>query len=487
MPYDSMGFWYNDGKAGATPATAGSTPQNPFGGSGLAQGAPSMMGNASAGALGSMFGSTATPDRQQQAAQPGQQSTTPQNPWGSSATAWGAQPSQNQFGSAYGAFGGPTAQPGTQSTSASTPQGSSQSQPFTDYNSFRAWENTLGDTYSQDYQVPDYVRNMGLMGSGGDDSAAARYLYFQNNPGIAQDWARVRSGQTSQFATDGSTLSQQQRAPYDPATGEIVNFDGSRWNPITNQQVSGPTSGAPSQGGSTGGTTSGPQGGTWNQGVSGNVYNGTGSSYGGSTGGSSSSSSGSNPYLTDMGNAITSTVNQNMQRNQLPQIRSSAVASGNYGGSRQGVVEANAQSDANTSIANALANLYGTDWTNSQNRALQQYGIDLNYDLGLTNSNNSFYTAQRGQDLQSTALGAQLTNMGNQGYLSGGQGVYNIGNTEQQAPWTVVGNYGNSLTPYTGFGTTTAAGGSNPISNLFGGAMAGGQLFSLLGGGRATT
>lgn len=114
--------------------------------------------------------------------------------------------------------------------------------PFSDYDSFRRWENSLSTStpLASNYQVPDYVRDMGLMGTGGDDSSAARYLYFRNNPGIAEDWARVRSGQTSQFATDGSTIGQQRGLPYDTATGEIVDVDGSRWDPITNRQVAGP-------------------------------------------------------------------------------------------------------------------------------------------------------------------------------------------------------------------------------------------------------
>jgi len=102
------------------------------------------------------------------------------------------------------------------------------------------------------------------------------------------------------------------------------------------------------------------------------------------------------------GNALTSAqqqqnqsdMTQNLQRNVLPGIRSGAIASGQYGGSRQGIAEGNAISDftkqlnnSNTQIglansantASQLANSYET----GQNRSLaaaqglsgQQYGV----------------------------------------------------------------------------------------------------------------
>ena len=104
----------------------------------------------------------------------------------------------------------------------------------------------------------------------------------------------------------------------------------------------------------------------------------------------SSGGGGQNPYLADMGKAITQQVNDNWTRVQAPSIRSGAMQSGNFGGSRQGVVEANALKDINTGLSGALANLYGTDWTNQQQRNLQQRNMDQSYDLGLRGNDLGF-------------------------------------------------------------------------------------------------
>ncbi len=194
-----------------------------------------------------------------------------------------------------------------------------------------------------------------------------------------------------------------------------------------------------------------------------------------------------NPYLTQMGDAMTQQVTSNLTRNIMPQIRSQAQSVGGFGGSRQGVVEANAMNDANQGLSNALANLYGADWTNSQNRGLQRYGMDQNYNLGMgnlglnaQNSQQNFYTSQRGQDLQAVGLGAQLVGSGNTDYLNAGSGVSNLGTSAQQAPWQTTGQYTQTLSPFTGFGATTTTGqNSNPWAQALGGAIAGGQIGKL--------
>lgn len=192
----------------------------------------------------------------------------------------------------------------------------------------------------------------------------------------------------------------------------------------------------------------------------------------------------SNPYIGAYGQAITNQVTQNLQRNILPNISSSAMAAGGFGGSRQGVVEANALNDANQGLSNALAGAYSQDWNNQQGRNLQQYGMDQSYNLGLgnlglnaQNSQNNFYTAQRGQDMQQAGLGAQLAQMANQGYLNQGSGLYDTGSMYQNAPWNTMGQFNQAVTPYTGYGaTSTVSQNSNPWAQALGGAMLGGQL-----------
>jgi hypothetical protein len=229
-----------------------------------------------------------------------------------------------------------------------------------------------------------------------------------------------------------------------------------------------------------------------------------------------------NPYLGEMAGTIRQQVTDNLQRNILPGIGSAAIAAGGYGGSRQGVVEANALKDANTGLAGALSNLYGQDYNNAMGRNLQKYQADQNYNMGLgnlglgfqnsaqnyalgmgglanqrygqdqnfalgmgnlglgyQNSLQNFYTNQRGQDMQGLQLGANLFQQGNTGMQQQGQGLYNLGLTQQQAPWNVVGNYTNTVSPFTGFGNTSTNTPGNALAGGLGGALVGAQLYNI--------
>jgi hypothetical protein len=122
----------------------------------------------------------------------------------------------------------------------------------------------------------------------------------------------------------------------------------------------------------------------------------------------------------------------------------------------------------------------------------QRYGMDQNYGLGLgqlglnsQTANQNFYSTQRGQDLQQLSLGAQLAGQGNNGLANQGQQLYNIGQTQQNAPWLNLQNYGNALAPFSGLNqsnNTTTPGGST-LGNIAGGALTAAQLWKLLSGG----
>lgn len=175
-----------------------------------------------------------------------------------------------------------------------------------------------------------------------------------------------------------------------------------------------------------------------------------------------------NPYMSQWQDTITNKLTDNYNRNVAPGIRSGAMAAGGYGGSRQGVVEANAMKDLNGSISDALTGAQFQDYTNQMNRNLQQYGL-----------NQNFYTANRGLDLNQTQLGANLYNLGNQGYLSQGSGLYNLGTSQQQAPWQVINNGNAALGQWSGYGTTTSANTGGGTQGLLGGALGGAQLANL--------
>ncbi len=162
-----------------------------------------------------------------------------------------------------------------------------------------------------------------------------------------------------------------------------------------------------------------------------------------------------NPALGQMANSITQQATSAFNRQVMPGVRNEASAMGQYGGSRQGVVEANAMKDLNQGIANSLAGLYYGDYNNQMNRNLAQYQGDQSYNLGLQGQNNQFalgmgnlglgygqLDAQRQANANQYALG--LGNLG-LGYQNSGQnfalGMGNLGLGYTQAGM----NYGLGL------------------------------------------
>lgn len=189
-----------------------------------------------------------------------------------------------------------------------------------------------------------------------------------------------------------------------------------------------------------------------------------------------------NPYLDQMAQGITSQMNDNWQRNQLPSIRSGAMAAGGFGGSRQGVVEANGLNDMNRSLGQNLANLYGSDYNNAMGRNLQQQSINNSYDLGL-----------RSSDLGFSNLDANINQNNFNNQLSSanfGMGVYNTLNNQTQAGIQAGTNIQNTPLDYqkyftnsangvgSGYGTSTASqtNTGNPWLGALGGAQIGNQI-----------
>lgn len=189
----------------------------------------------------------------------------------------------------------------------------------------------------------------------------------------------------------------------------------------------------------------------------------------------------SNPYLSAQAGAIANTATNNLQRNILPGIDGGAVAAGGYGGSRQGIAQANAIGQTNQDITNATANLYGN-----------AYAQDQNYNLGMgalqnqqQATQNNFYTQQRGLDQSGIQLGANLISNANSGLVGQGQGVYGVGQTQQQAPWQVTNNAGNAFSQFAGLGgsqVNTQQG--STLGAITGGAILGSQLYNNLGLGQ---
>lgn len=200
----------------------------------------------------------------------------------------------------------------------------------------------------------------------------------------------------------------------------------------------------------------------------------------GAGGGFSASMSDQNPYLKQLGQTMVDQMTTNFNRSVVPAIGSAALASGGYGGSRQGVMEANANNDLQRQIAGGLANLYGNGFNTA-----------LNYDLGLRGNDLGFANldAQINQNnfnnrLQGANFGLGLWNQG----MANNQTGINAGTNIQNTPmnyWSQFGNQYNSIGQ--GFGTTTGSASQqgNPLMGALGGAQLGSQIGNWWGGGRA--
>ena len=222
-----------------------------------------------------------------------------------------------------------------------------------------------------------------------------------------------------------------------------------------------------------------------------------GNDYGSSTGSGQTGgmAGGTNPYLKGMGDTIVNQMTDNYTRNQLPAMRSGAMAAGGFGGSRQGVVEANGLRDLNLGIGQNLTNLYGQDWTNSQNRNLQEKSINNSYDLGLKSINNSYDLGLRSSDLGFAGLDANIANSNFNNQLNAanfGLNATNVMNQQtgawiqagtdiQNAPLkyqTMFSDQANKAGGQGGTTTGTQTGANNPYANIIGGGMMGYDLYN---------
>lgn len=192
-----------------------------------------------------------------------------------------------------------------------------------------------------------------------------------------------------------------------------------------------------------------------------------------------------NPYLDQQAQNITRGFNRNLQEQVLPGLRSRFIGSGGLGGSRQGIAEGLATARSGEGLSSAITNMYAQDYENSQNRGLQgsianmnsglsARNMDLQDQMNRLNSERGFYTSQRGQDLQQLGLAAGLLGQANQGFMGQGQGIYGIGQQEQNAPWQQLQNYSGLLAPYQQAGATNTQGQQysyNPTMQYIGGNM----------------
>lgn len=140
-------------------------------------------------------------------------------------------------------------------------------------------------------------------------------------------------------------------------------------------------------------------------------------------------------------------------------IRSNAVGVGGLGGTRQGVTQGIATGLANQGYTGAVSNMLGQDWTNQQNRDLQNRGLDVQMrgqDIGWQNQTNQY-------GLQRDALDSQLVTNGiNQS-------------------WAPIINAGNLYSQLGGGSVTNSTNTGGGLQGLLGGALGGAQLYKAWG------
>lgn len=207
-------------------------------------------------------------------------------------------------------------------------------------------------------------------------------------------------------------------------------------------------------------------------------------------------------YLDPMAASITNQITRNATENILPQIRSDAIASGQYGGSRQGIAEGLAMSRLNQDLSTGLAPMYGTAFENAQNRMMgtanqlndqavsmaganvanQMNANQFNANLGL--QNNQQLMARNEQNLNNRMQGLNVLNNTNSMADSMYGNYINALNMPNTMNWDNLARYYNIAAPTAQtYGTTRGKTTATPsLAQLaIGGAMAAGGLMSGMG------
>jgi hypothetical protein len=177
-----------------------------------------------------------------------------------------------------------------------------------------------------------------------------------------------------------------------------------------------------------------------------------------------------NPYLSTMGANLTNEITSNFNRNVMPGMRSQMMAAGGIGGSREGVLQANALRDMNSTIGNALGNLYGQGYVQAGNQALGQGNLQLGYGNLDRNINNDNLNWQ----LQGANFGLGIQDRLNNSNAIG----LGAGQSIQDTPLNYYNNFADRANAIgQGFASTSqSGGGGSALTGALGGAQLGRQI-----------
>ena len=111
------------------------------------------------------------------------------------------------------------------------------------------------------------------------------------------------------------------------------------------------------------------------------------------------------PYLQGVSQSLWNQANQNWGDVINPSIKNNAMATGGYGGSRQGIAQGVMADRLNQSVFNAMAPVYNTAYENWLNRGVQAGNAALQSDLGYGNLGVNQYGAETARELGLGNLG----------------------------------------------------------------------------------
>lgn len=359
--------------------------------------------------------------------------------------------------------------------------------------------------FNANYEVPDWMRQqLGMFNDGADRVNN----FFNANPQYAQDYQNIINGGLSAYDTSGRSLiksdlnsmSPEAAAFYAKNPNELLAAEGFGWDPTLaymNYNYGPGSIGVNPKNGSVDNALRGQRWTPQGMVASNNVANyamtpyGAGTqaylaaqagqygstrptttqqAFGGGGGGSMTSTFQQNPYAQQMAGNLSQQMGEQFQRQIAPQISSGAQLAGGYGGSRQGVLEANAANDLQQNTGQAvgtlLGNLYGQDL--SYNLGMGNLGLGYaNLDRNIANDNNQW-------GLQGAQLGMQLQDR----QLQQNQMGLAQGTQIQNNPFNNLSQYAGL---YNGIGNNFNSNSVSQPGNTLGGALGGAQLGSSMG------
>lgn len=212
-------------------------------------------------------------------------------------------------------------------------------------------------------------------------------------------------------------------------------------------------------------------------------------------------------YLDPLAQNITANITRNTLENALPAVRSEAMGSGMYGGSRQALAEAKTLSRMNQDVATGIAPMYAQAFENAQNRKagaaselnLQSERIATSnadrrlnadqFNSGLTLQENQQNLAANQANLNNRMKASDLYGQAQNFQDTAFQQYQQMLQMPQQYDLNNLARYAGIIQPGAGLGgtsTQTAQQGRNPIAGAAGGALAGatfGPMGAAIGGG----